>query len=81
MYESRVSIGKKGSDSSITMPQNTATKWENLLSRWIILLEVDEWLLKRTVPSLHANFNQEIDLKCYNKVRELACVIDEFVRD
>ena len=30
---------------------------------------------------LHANFNQEIDLKRYNKVRELACVIDEFVRD
>ena len=46
-----------------------------------MLLEVDEWLLKRTVPSLHANFNQEIDLKHYNKVRELACVIDEFVRD
>ena len=45
-----------------------------------MLLEVDEWLLKRTVPSLHANFNQEIDLKHYNKVRELACVIYEFVR-
>jgi len=46
-----------------------------------MLLEVDEWLLKQTVPSLHANFIQVIDLKCYNKVRELACVIDEFVRD
>ena len=39
-----------------------------------MLLEVDEWLLKRTVPSLHANFNQEINLKRYDKVRELACV-------
>jgi len=46
-----------------------------------MLLEVDEWLLNQTVPSLHANFNQEIDLKRYNKVRELVCVIDEFVRD
>ena len=42
-------------------------------------VEVDEWLLRRTVPSLYAIFNQEIDLKRYNKVRELACVIDEFV--
>ena len=39
------------------------------------------YLNESSVPSLHANFNQEIDLKHYNKVRELACVIDEFVRD
>jgi len=45
-----------------------------------MLLEVGDWLLKQTVPSHHTNFNQEIDLKRYNKARELACVIGEFVR-
>ena len=41
-----------------------------------MVLEVGDQLLKGTVPSYHANSNQEIDPKCYNKVRELACVID-----
>ena len=36
-----------------------------------MLLEADEWLLKQTVPSLHANFNQEIDLKHYNNLLEI----------
>jgi len=30
MYESGVSMGKKGSDSSITMPQNTTKKVREL---------------------------------------------------
>jgi len=46
-----------------------------------MLLEVGDGLLEWTVPSHHADFNNlEIDLKRYSKVRELACVIDEFVR-
>jgi len=44
-----------------------------------MLLEVGDKLLKGTVPSHHANFTQKINLKCYNNVRELSCVIDNLL--